>query len=158
MTKVEVSGRLRQVAERDDWTCWICEAEIDPAAPRPSPWAASIDHVVPRARGGGNDPENLRLAHRRCNGRRGSHLPELEWPVELQMLDRAPLWQTLRRALRRPGQWELVGVAALEEQAVQARAWVVEQATLLLGGAWESRCTALGVGHGVSLRRVGGQR
>jgi 5-methylcytosine-specific restriction endonuclease McrA len=40
--------------------CWICGT-----------WGAdTVDHVVPRARGGGNNEDNLRPAHARCNYRR----------------------------------------------------------------------------------------
>ena len=42
-------------------SCWLCG----------TPGADSIDHVVPRAAGGGDDLANLRPAHRRCNSRRG---------------------------------------------------------------------------------------
>lgn len=32
----------------------------------------TIDHAIPKARGGTNDLHNLRLAHELCNHRRGS--------------------------------------------------------------------------------------
>jgi 5-methylcytosine-specific restriction endonuclease McrA len=34
----------------------------------------SLDHVLPLSRGGGNEG-NLLLAHKRCNGAKGSRLP-----------------------------------------------------------------------------------
>lgn len=46
----------------------------------PDPLAASIDHIVPLAVGGTNDPANLQLSHFRCNWRKrqtnGEHLKE----------------------------------------------------------------------------------
>lgn len=33
----------------------------------PDPYRPSVDHRVPRARGGTNEPENLQLAHLHCN-------------------------------------------------------------------------------------------
>jgi 5-methylcytosine-specific restriction endonuclease McrA len=38
------------------------------------PKRATFDHIHPKSRGGGNEPTNLRLAHKRCNERRGSTL------------------------------------------------------------------------------------
>lgn len=35
---------------------------------------ASIDHIVPKSLGGGNDISNLKLAHKICNGRKGNAL------------------------------------------------------------------------------------
>lgn len=58
------------IAERDNWTCHICGKRVDPAAHRRSPAGASIDHLVPVACGGGDDPENVALAHLRCNIKR----------------------------------------------------------------------------------------
>ena len=42
--------------------CWLCG----------QPGADTADHVVPRSRGGGNELDNLRPAHRRCNSARGN--------------------------------------------------------------------------------------
>lgn len=36
----------------------------------PHPLAASIDHVLPIAHGGGDVPANVQLAHLRCNVRK----------------------------------------------------------------------------------------
>jgi 5-methylcytosine-specific restriction endonuclease McrA len=38
------------------------------------PWV--VDHILPRARGGGDDPTNLQAAHRSCNGRKGQSIGE----------------------------------------------------------------------------------
>lgn len=58
--------------ERDGLACAICGRPIDPHAPRGSAAGLSIDHVVPRSRGGGHDLANLRLAHHGCNASRGA--------------------------------------------------------------------------------------
>jgi 5-methylcytosine-specific restriction protein A len=51
-----------RILARDRGICWICGL----------PAATTIDHVIPRARGGSSDDDNLRAAHGRCNsGRRG---------------------------------------------------------------------------------------
>lgn len=55
---------LRRVYLRDRGRCQICQREVGPRE-----WEA--DHVVPIARGGGNEITNLRVACRKCNrGRR----------------------------------------------------------------------------------------
>jgi 5-methylcytosine-specific restriction endonuclease McrA len=52
--------------------CGICGEE-----PRAGdPWV--IDHVLPRAHGGSDEPSNLQAAHRSCNGRKGQSIGE-EW-------------------------------------------------------------------------------
>jgi len=42
-------------------TCWICRGT-----------ASTADHIIPRAHGGGDEPENLRPACQRCNAARGT--------------------------------------------------------------------------------------
>lgn len=46
----------RQVLERDSYQCFYC----------PSP-ATTADHIVPKSRGGSDDPSNLVAACRPCN-------------------------------------------------------------------------------------------
>lgn len=132
--------RVQALGARDGWVCWVCEGEVDPAATAGTPGAPSIDHVVPKARGGGNEDENVRLAHRRCNSRRGSRLPELDWPERFHVaLDQAPLWQSLQRLRRRPGSEELVAAVHDEAVAAEAAAWAARAAARILGGAWSTR-------------------
>ena len=54
--------RLR-VLQRDAYEC-----QITVGCPRP---ATSVDHIVPRSRGGDNGLDNLRAACGPCNSRRG---------------------------------------------------------------------------------------
>ena len=136
----------RELAERDGPACWLCGDTVDDGAHAGSPWAGSVDHVVPRARGGGDEPGNLRLAHRRCNSARGSRLPELDWPRDVPVVDAAPIWPVVSRALRRPGEWELVGGVVGDEGARSARAWLETSVPEVLGGAWEVRAAPLGPG------------
>ncbi len=136
----------RALADRDGPRCWLCGNDVDPAAPRGSAQAGSVDHVVPRAKGGGHEPDNLRLAHRICNSRRGSRLPELDWPDDVPVVDHAPVWSVVRRALRRPGEWEVVGVAVGEEGAARGRAWLDTAVPDVLGGRWEVQSRPVGSG------------
>lgn len=67
-----VSPQLRlAIYQRDAWICQLCEERVDPALGPADLWAATLDHVTPRSRGGSDHPTNLRLAHRWCNSVRG---------------------------------------------------------------------------------------
>lgn len=63
---------LAVIAERDRWHCHICGLPVDSALPWPDPMSPSLDHVVPLSLGGAHAPENVRLAHVRCNTARGN--------------------------------------------------------------------------------------
>lgn len=49
------------VLERDGWTCHYCRAE-----------ATTVDHVIPRSKGGTNEQSNLVAACVRCNASKGN--------------------------------------------------------------------------------------
>lgn len=130
---------LDQLGARDEWRCWVCGGCVDRTVAATAPTAPTVDHVLPRSQGGGNEPANLRLAHRRCNGRRGSRVPELHWPADLPVDAPAPLLPVVRRALRRPGEWEVVALAATPDLAARAVAWLRGALSLVLGPGWEVR-------------------
>lgn len=57
------------VFERDDWTCHICQAAVNPSLSWPDPRSATLDHLIAL-----NDPDspghvwvNVACAHARCN-------------------------------------------------------------------------------------------
>jgi hypothetical protein len=53
------------VIARDGYVCGICGDLVCPTE-------LSIDHIIPVARGGGDDLDNLQVAHRVCNSRKGA--------------------------------------------------------------------------------------
>lgn len=60
------AARIREeVREIYGSVCWLCGRQIREGE-------FSVDHVIPRSRGGGDAIENLRPAHIRCNSRRGN--------------------------------------------------------------------------------------
>lgn len=61
----KITGRLRRVVERDGWTCWLCKEGVEPFDL--GVHRASVDHVLPRSMGGGDELSNLKLAHASCN-------------------------------------------------------------------------------------------
>lgn len=61
----------QEIFERDGWICQLCHRPVNPATPRTAPGGATIDHIVPIYRGGLHCPENVQLAHYRCNIKKG---------------------------------------------------------------------------------------
>ena len=60
------------------WKCGLCGQQVDRTLPYNHDWAASLDHITPRSRGGSDERDNLRLAHRLCNAiRRDSLDPDV---------------------------------------------------------------------------------
>lgn len=57
------------IAERDGWTCCYCSAPLTPDGQGER--APTIEHRLPRSRGGTNGLENLALACWKCNNDRG---------------------------------------------------------------------------------------
>jgi 5-methylcytosine-specific restriction endonuclease McrA len=55
------------LVKRDGPDCRLCGLVVDLVLRAPDPGTPSIDHRIPRAAGGGNDPTNLQLAHLYCN-------------------------------------------------------------------------------------------
>jgi 5-methylcytosine-specific restriction endonuclease McrA len=55
----------RAVFARDDWTCQYCGSRTQ----------LTVDHVVPRSKGGGSTWDNIVAACAPCNRRKGDSLP-----------------------------------------------------------------------------------
>jgi 5-methylcytosine-specific restriction endonuclease McrA len=55
----------RAVFARDDWTCQYCGARSN----------LTVDHVVPRSKGGGSNWDNIVASCAPCNRRKGNSLP-----------------------------------------------------------------------------------
>ena len=62
-----------EIFTRDGWVCGLCSSPIDPAAAWPAPGSASIDHIVPWARGGSHTRANVQAAHLACNVAKGTN-------------------------------------------------------------------------------------
>ena len=56
-----------EVYNRDNWVCGICKKPVDKKLSFPHPMSPSLDHVIPIARGGTHEPDNVQLAHFICN-------------------------------------------------------------------------------------------
>ena len=63
---------LLDIAQRDNHRCHICGKPVDMSLSGRHPQGPTADHLLPVAAGGGDDPWNIALAHRRCNIKRGT--------------------------------------------------------------------------------------
>lgn len=79
-TRRPVPPTRRTVLQRDDHRCAYCGGGAD-----------TVDHVLPRSRGGRHEWSNVVAACVRCNHRKADHLlHEIGW--ELRFTPRAPRW------------------------------------------------------------------
>lgn len=60
------------IYERDQSVCQLCFGIVDLDLAPTARMAATLDHIIPRACGGSDDPGNLQLAHRACNSAKGA--------------------------------------------------------------------------------------
>ena len=63
-----------QVVREYGNACHICGEEIDLSLPRTSRMGLTIDHVIPLAKGGSDEMDNLKPAHWICNNRKSDKL------------------------------------------------------------------------------------
>ena len=63
---------IEDLGKRDNWLCHLCGQPVKRNAKSGSRRAPTRDHVVPRARGGTNSADNIKLAHRECNSERAT--------------------------------------------------------------------------------------
>lgn len=74
MTRVhDAAGKRARLIKRQKNRCAICGQQMK--APGTDQMSATLDHIVPRAHGGGGNIENLRAVHRACNMARGTGDP-----------------------------------------------------------------------------------
>jgi 5-methylcytosine-specific restriction endonuclease McrA len=67
--RVSLPLTRRTVLARDHYTCQYCGVQ-------PSRKELTVDHILPRSRGGHTAWENVVAACQSCNGRKGSRTPE----------------------------------------------------------------------------------
>ncbi|MEU0078571.1 HNH endonuclease signature motif containing protein [Micromonospora tulbaghiae] len=67
---------VEQLAQRDGTSCGLCGSPVDMSLRKPNLMCPSVDHILPRARGGTNDPANLQLAHLLCNTTKRDRIAE----------------------------------------------------------------------------------
>ncbi len=69
----------RTIYVRDRWKCGLCGERVDEALAYPHRMSASLDHLIPIARGGPHGPANVQCSHLACNlaKRDGGHGEQL---------------------------------------------------------------------------------
>lgn len=58
-----------RVFVRDNWTCYICGLRVRDLPNHPR--MATVDHIIPRIKGGSNDMSNLKTCCAKCNNDKG---------------------------------------------------------------------------------------
>lgn len=74
-TRLLRNVRYKKIFDAQNELCYLCDKPL-------SVYDCTIDHVVPRSKGGKNTLRNILLVHSRCNHLKGSRLPtkkELEY-------------------------------------------------------------------------------
>ena len=64
---------LLALFKRDGGWCRLCGLPVERKHDNPK-LRATIDHIIPRSKGGGNNLENLQVAHAGCNYEKADNL------------------------------------------------------------------------------------
>lgn len=62
----------RKLYAKENGVCWICGGQCDINADPNSNYYPSVDHIIPRSKGGLDKWDNVHLAHRICNTKRSN--------------------------------------------------------------------------------------
>lgn len=68
----------KRLRARDGDNCHWCKKPMVFGKGNDDAQSATIEHVIPLDRGGLDNPNNMVLAHKKCNNERGNNMPELE--------------------------------------------------------------------------------
>lgn len=77
LNRVNLSTELRKaIAKKCKYTCTYCGRNINSIGEDGEKIKGVIDHIIPLAKGGTNEEENLTLACRECNSKKGDEIWE----------------------------------------------------------------------------------
>lgn len=68
--RIGIKYTLNEIGDRDGWKCHLCCRRIDQTLPGTHDRGPTIDHLLPIADGGVDEPSNVAVAHRACNVKR----------------------------------------------------------------------------------------
>jgi len=86
--------KKREVFERDNWICQYCGTGVMPRT-------ATVDHVVPRSKGGATSWTNTATACSPCNARKANRTPEEAGMVLRSVPKRPDTGRAIREELQR---------------------------------------------------------
>lgn len=89
---------IQALGDRDGWRCHLCARKV-------TTQDATADHLIPQSQGGSGAPSNLRLAHRRCNSKRGARGPAQLFLIT-DFLSDGVAGNRASVAVSLPGRWE----------------------------------------------------
>lgn len=73
--KLSRRDKINIILERDGAICAICFREFE------DPLDATLEHWIPRAAGGSEDFDNLKVAHKKCNAWKGDRVPNADGTI-----------------------------------------------------------------------------
>jgi 5-methylcytosine-specific restriction endonuclease McrA len=86
--------RFADLRERDGDKCWRCRREMRFDLPRGHDLAPTIEHILPKSKGGTGELRNLCLCHGRCNRIMADATPEVKERMrvkaEAELLSKRP--------------------------------------------------------------------
>jgi hypothetical protein len=135
------------VYRRDQWTCMMPDGRhIEAWLPPDDDWSATMDHIVPKSRGGTDAFANLRAAHRKCNGEYGDGgYREIAESARRQQMDEE--WNAAVR-----GRWQELA-SLLDDRRAEQETWtgagrwqelapLLDNPQVVLGGPWPRKAAA----------------
>jgi 5-methylcytosine-specific restriction endonuclease McrA len=87
--------RFQALRERDGEHCWRCRRPMRFDLPRGHDQAPTIEHILPKSRGGTGELSNLCLCHSRCNHLMADATPEVK--ERMRIKNEAALLSASRR-------------------------------------------------------------
>jgi hypothetical protein len=122
-------SRLEEVAERDGWRCWLCDEPVDRTMTDDR--GPSVDAVTTAAKAKAKGAvAQERLAHKRCNTKKGAVTPVVSWPAQLFVVDPAVIINSVDRLSRKGGK-EIMARCPTQRDGDDAAAWLADRLTRL---------------------------
>jgi len=124
-------SRLDEVGDADGWRCWLCDEPVDRERSVNDDRGPSIDQRISKAKSKKADESQERLAHRRCNTKKGAIAAVVPWGEGLFVGDPAPIIAAADRLLRKGGR-EVMARCPTREDGEAAAAWLVDRLSRLV--------------------------
>lgn len=94
--RAQVFKKNKKIILATQSVCGICGKVVDKSLKYPHPMSPTVDHIIPCARGGSDDLDNLQLAHRACNRNKSDKLPDdnIPKPSDDNVFYQSANWRT----------------------------------------------------------------